>query len=565
MLAMLVSPALTTSAVPEGAPSVKLTNGDVWGRALPASGGVPVNEFLGIPFGHPTKRWEAPEDWVEDLPESPFNATMWGRACLQVLTDTTYYGTEDCLKLNVWQPAPAQEGDDLKPVMVYIYGGSDQFGEAEPYNMSGLAAFHDVVAVNMNYRTGPIGWMAFQADVDAKQSTGNFGIMDIQAALRWVQREIQNFGGDPTRVAIHGQSSGAGLAEVTGIVSPASNGLLRGVISESGGLGAKSLASGLANTEHVAKSAGCYNDTTTPEEVKACMVALPPLTVTKMTNTGSWGPTVDGITVPDDPGRMLSEGRVIPSLEAVAFGAQTLDSFLNLKDQYVQKDGNLEQMSNDTYIAYLKSKFGAKFDEALKLYPPAAYPAGQPGSIKNVQNIGQIASDPSHCGNRQRAATLTAKTNATGYVYRFDYFYQSNTKCNSVPNFHNPEYGPLHQDEVTFVMGQPNFMELGSCCGKWGLSEGEESCAQEPQCTNCFDPELGEGYHAYFDDKEWNLTRAVGDFWTSFARSGSSGDESKWPSTDTSGKGGIVFNADLPGGSAVETDLYSDAAYCSFW
>ena len=71
---------------------------------------------------------------------------MWGRACLQVLTPTTTYGSENCLTLNVWQPAPQSAEQRLKPVLIFVYGGSNQFGEAEPYNMSGLAAFHDVVA-----------------------------------------------------------------------------------------------------------------------------------------------------------------------------------------------------------------------------------------------------------------------------------------------------------------------------------------------------------------------------------------------------------------------------------
>ena len=114
---------------------------------------------------------------------------------------------------------------------------------------SALAAFHDVVCVSFNYRTGPLGWMAFHEDVDAKRSTGNWGILDIQSALaaepklpdsflaftfwllvipsflvmavrvpqgalRWVRKEVAAFGGDASRVAIHGQSSGAGAASV---------------------------------------------------------------------------------------------------------------------------------------------------------------------------------------------------------------------------------------------------------------------------------------------------------------------------------------------------------------
>ena len=154
---------------------------------------------------------------------------MWGHACLQVLSEKATYGSEDCLKANVWQPraqagstegapdsaaAAAAAAAPLKPVMVFIYGGSNQFGEAEPYNMSGIAAYHDAVCVNFNYRTGPIGWMAFEEDAEKKSSTGNWGILDIQSALRWVQREVHNFGGDGSRVAIHGQSSGGGLVEL---------------------------------------------------------------------------------------------------------------------------------------------------------------------------------------------------------------------------------------------------------------------------------------------------------------------------------------------------------------
>ena len=82
------------------------------------------------------------------------------------------------------------------------------------------------------------------------------------------------------------------------------------------------------------------------------------------------------------------------------------------------------------------------------------------------------------------------------------------------------------QDEVTFVMGQPNFMEQGSCCGEWGLSEGEEGCPQTQSCTACYDRKLGEGYAAYFDEAEFDFTRLVGSYWTNLASSQVSG--SRW-------------------------------------
>merc|ERR1711972_135918 len=124
--------------------------------------------------------------------------------------------------------------------------------------MSALAAFHRVVCVSFNYRTGPIGWMAFQEDLDAHRPTGNWGILDIQSALRWVQREVSAFGGDARRVAIHGQSSGGGLVELQ-YVAPGSAGLFQGAISESGGLSAQKIEISLQSSAGVAKRLGCLN------------------------------------------------------------------------------------------------------------------------------------------------------------------------------------------------------------------------------------------------------------------------------------------------------------------
>ena len=337
--------------------------------------------------------------------------------------------------------------EDLKPVMVFVYGGSNQFGEAEPYNMSGLAAFHDVVAVNMNYRTGPLGWMAFEADVEDKKSTGNFGIMDIQSALRWVHREIKNFGGDPSRVLLHGQSSGGGLTELTGYISPASYGLLRAVVSESGGLGAGKLSSSLNNTRDVSKLVGCDATTLNATALKKCMQEISPLALTNLTYEGRWGPVVDGVTIPEDPETMLSNGRINPSVDAVVFGSQTLDGFLNLRTEYENAFGQLEYMSAERYRKEVNDSYGEQEAKAiLKQYPPITdYPPHRHGTQANVRLIGQLASDPDHCGNRKRAQLVSKTGNASGFVYRFNYWYQSNPLCTAVPNYHAKEFGPLHQ------------------------------------------------------------------------------------------------------------------------
>lgn len=100
------------------------------------------------------------------------------------------------------------------------------------------------------------------------------------------------------------------------------------------------------------------------------------------------------------------------------------------------------------------------------------------------------------------------------YVLR----YTGNANCTAVPNFHLPYLGAAHQDEVTFVLGQPNFMEDGSCCGIWGLTTPD--CPHLERCEACYAPGFGDGYRAYFNDKEWAFARRVGSFWTNVAASG---------------------------------------------
>ena len=567
--------------------TVTTSSGPIFGTALPASaGGQPVHQFLGVPFAS-AEKWAAPKDFRTKYASNPYNATMWGDACTQVLTPGVTYGSFDCLAVNVWTPAPAapQNGSGGKPlpVLVFIYGGSNQFGEAEPYNSSAIAAFHETVTVNFNYRTGPYGWMAFAEDVAAGRSTGNFGILDIQSALRWVQREIGAFGGDPTRVAIHGQSSGGGLVELQ-YVAPHSVGLFHAAISESGGLGAAALDRALNNTAKCASRVGCLGDD--GRVSKACMRAARAANITDLTYVGDWSPTVDGVTFPQDPALMLAEGLVHPGV-AVVLGSQTNDSFLFLSEEYTRgnasqpnnaTDGELLPINASEYVAQVSYELGdaerQDVDDALRLYPPADERDPAKGSIRNVHSLGRMESDRMSCGLRRRAALLHKANPGRAFVYRFNYWYQSNANCFAVPNFHLDYLGAVHQDEVTFVMGQPNFMEDGSCCGKWGLSEGAEGCAQLAKCTMCYDDTFGEGYAAYFNAKEFRFARLIGTYWTNFAASGDpntrdgvaaagTAELNPWPTV--AGGAAIVLDANDEGGSTVEEQLFGDAAICKLW
>jgi para-nitrobenzyl esterase len=185
---------------------VNTTLGSLLGVALPAG----CDQWLGVPYGHAV-RFQPAE--VRTLPyaTSPLPALDFGPACLQFLTNTTTYGSEHgCFVLNIWRPSDATPSDKL-PVLVYVPGGENAFGEAGPYNASELAVAQRAVVVGVNYRVGPFGFLSFAEDVEAGRGTGNWAQTDVQAALQWVRREIGAFGGDPTRTTLFGQSSGGGL------------------------------------------------------------------------------------------------------------------------------------------------------------------------------------------------------------------------------------------------------------------------------------------------------------------------------------------------------------------
>jgi para-nitrobenzyl esterase len=228
--------------------------------------------FMGIPYARPPVgelRWEAPqaaEPWT-----GVRDATRPGKACTQDPAGLTpfisplarAYGSnfsepvessEDCLYLNVWtQEWPAQQA---LPVMVWLHGGSNRVGNgAQPtYNGAALTA-RGVVVVTLNYRLGSLGFFS-HPELTAKSphhSSGNYGLLDQLAALRWVQNNITKFGGDPKNVTLFGESAGA-IDSAMLMTSPLAEGLFRRVISESGP--AFNTAITLAQAETLGKAAG---------------------------------------------------------------------------------------------------------------------------------------------------------------------------------------------------------------------------------------------------------------------------------------------------------------------
>lgn len=196
-----------------------------------------VERYLGIPYARPPigeRRWRAPEPIATPWQE-PRDAREFAAACVQGAKPSTARGSqEDCLYLNVWSPAGARD----RPVMVWIHGGGQMLGSAnEPaYDGETLAREQDVVVVSLNFRLGYLGFLALDGTGSGETLLGNQGFLDQLAALRWVQEQIADFGGDPHRVTVFGESGG-GVSTCLLLSSPLSAGLIHRAIMQSGTCG----------------------------------------------------------------------------------------------------------------------------------------------------------------------------------------------------------------------------------------------------------------------------------------------------------------------------------------
>jgi len=197
--------------------------------------------FKGVPFAVApvgNLRWRAP------VPPVPWDgvrmADQFSPICMQIGMYpkglTVEEMSEDCLYLNIWKPQKTT--DDKLPVMLWLYGGGLTNGSAStPLYSGGNLARQDVIVITANYRLGALGFLAhpeLSKEADYK-SSGNYGILDMIAALQWIQENIESFGGDPKNVTIFGQSSGA-ISISALIASPLATGFFNKAICQSGGL-----------------------------------------------------------------------------------------------------------------------------------------------------------------------------------------------------------------------------------------------------------------------------------------------------------------------------------------
>ncbi|KAK6067405.1 carboxylesterase [Seiridium cupressi] len=290
--------------------TVNTTSGSVIGH--PASNNTEVSEYLGIPYAQPpvdNLRWQPP---VAYTGTAPINGSAFAEHSLRIyhnLTRAGYYITpdvllpdtpqsEDCLTLNVWtQP---QTGEASKAVLVWIHGGSFTGGSSSEvwFNGQSIAGEQDIVLVSINYRLNIFGFPGNPL------SELNLGIMDQRMALEWIRDNIAQFGGDPNRIVMFGQSAGAASIDIHSYAYAddpiASAYVLQSGTTWSFGLQPPPAASNL--WYGAARAVRCNNGMTTPGAVFNCMMKVPSTELIKslppipygVTPGLPYGPVVDG-------------------------------------------------------------------------------------------------------------------------------------------------------------------------------------------------------------------------------------------------------------------------------
>jgi len=371
-----------------------------------------VKMYLGVPFAAPPireNRWRAPQ------PVTPWKG-VWtadkkAPECLQRLRATTtnqYFGDElsgeDCLYLNIWAPASAQPSDHL-PVIVYIYGGAYYIGSASMPLYSGeQIARKGVIYVAANYRLGVMGFLAHpEASAESgHHASGNWGLLDQIAALRWVKNNIAAFGGDPANVTLVGQS--AGSMSINHLqMSPLAKGLFRRIVAMSGAaLGGTIPADPpLASAESQGVQLQRALNANSLEQMRT--IPADKVFAVSQTAGGRMGPIIDGYVVPEAVPEAFREGKQIDV--PVLTGSTANDIGTNPPIRSVQTLQEYESVAARSY--------GSSSAELLQLFP--AHNDNEARS--QAEQIGENSGFAVAARAWARAQTATGKQPA--YLYFF--------------------------------------------------------------------------------------------------------------------------------------------------
>jgi para-nitrobenzyl esterase len=465
-----------------------------------------VRVYKGIPYATPpvgTLRWREPQ------PVAPWDGVRpcreFGPACPQpksaIFTETNKGPmNEDCLYLNIWTPSKAVASASL-PVMVWIHGGGNIQGSAStPFYDGGSLARKGVVLVSINYRLGPLGFFAHPLlSKESKQGvSGNYGLLDQIAALKWVQKNIRAFGGDPNRVTVFGESAGA-LNIHCLIASPLAKGLFHRAIAQSGHAfsrnrhlrenwyGQESMEK---QGERLAKDLGVA-EASDPLKALRALSAETIIDQTKPTlgvggeKGNRFSFVVDGWVLPDEIKTIFLRGRhnAVPLIVGANADEGTL---FTLKPSI---------RTVEAYRLSVKALYGALADEVL-----AMYPVNDPAEIRKT--LSDSLGDMGFVAGARALARGMGTVKSPAYLYHFT-------------------------------------MKAG---GKWGAVLGAHHAAEIPYVFDNLDRD-----RISPDLKRRALAKTMSAYWVRFAETGNPNSEGLplWPSYGAASDEHLEFGEEI--------------------
>jgi len=411
--------------------TVKTEQGKVHGKTINDG---KVKAFLGLPYAAPPvgdRRWKAPEPPAKWKGER--DASKYGAHCAQnhVFEDMIFQdgdGSEDCLFLNVYAPADATAKNKL-PVMFWIHGGGFSGGaSSEPRHNGDFLPIKGVVLVTINYRLGVFGFLV-TADMakEANGAAGNYGLLDMVAALQWVKANINEFGGDPDNVTIFGESAGS-AAVSTLMASPIAKGLFHKGIGESGG----ALGEGVLSYQPLdarEKSDGDWVASlkvTTLKQLRDMPTAAI-LEAAKGKGMVGFGPDIDG--------KLLNQ----PIADTYAAGKQ---SHVLLLGGWNRDEGTFLAaggMTAERFKGMAAALFKDRADEFLKLYPADT-------DDQALRSAIDYASDSFIALSTWKWLEAHRKTGQSP-VYRYHF------ELAAPPSKFHPGSFAFHSDDIEYVFG----------------------------------------------------------------------------------------------------------------
>jgi para-nitrobenzyl esterase len=492
------------------------------------------DQFLGIPYAASpvgNLRWMPPQ------PHGPWqvvlDATQFGNYCTQPDGVGGIFGDENCLTLNVYRPHQMKNANNGSgvPVMVWVHGGAFTMGGPADYDPSPLVLGGNVIVVTINYRLGYLGFLAHSA-LDAEgHLAGNYGLMDQQFALRWVQNNIAAFGGDPQRVTIFGQSAGADSVDVQ-LASLSAAGLFARAIAESP-FGASfapylqnfivplavaetsDVGNGVPPGTSIALSVGCASQTA------QCLRSTPASTLV-LAEPGSVYPFIDATLLTQTPGAAFASGQF--NRVPVIYGTNHDEWRLQVAQQY-----GSSLVTEADYETALEALWDGGAPFVLPLYPLSNYPifppipgdpSPSPGIALGASGTDGLFSCPARNADQSLSEFVTT------------YTYELNDEHVPTGGFGaNFPMGAFHIAEMKFLFNGPFFGGLGS--------QG-------------------------FDSDQFALSNTMIGYWTTFAATGNPNFSGAplWSPYNSSSDG---FLSLVPPAPVPEFNFATDHKCTNFW